>query len=105
MRPILAGFDGTEPSRDALRLEAAAVLSDLREPGPDMLDRRVDRDGARHLTARLRNKLVAGHRSARLLFGRAPAKHPGPNRPHVEAGESGADHGTARGSPTRPKGA
>ena len=57
--------------------QAAAVLAQLGEPGPDLFDGRVDRDGTRLLRDGGGNDLVAGKRHRQFGGGGAPVEQPG----------------------------
>src|SRR5690348_8270977 len=53
-------------------VEAATVLPDLGQPGPDFLDRGVDRDRPGQVNGWVRYKRITGQRLVSFLSGRAP---------------------------------
>ncbi len=61
-------------------IETAAGLSDLHKPGPDICQRRIDRNRVSILMLWMRNKVVAGKLPLSLRVCCAPPQLPGANQ-------------------------
>jgi len=59
-------------------VESAAPLTDLRQPRPDLIGWRADRDGLSIRPFGSGYQVIAGQRPVNLVVGRAPLGAPGP---------------------------
>ena len=84
-----------------IAVEARPVLADLGDPGPDLLGRRLDGDGARPRDRAADPGVVAEQGPGLLLFGRSPMQEPGPDGEVVgrDGGQDDPEGGQGPGQP------
>ena len=70
--------------KEVIAVEPAATLTKLHHPGPDLLDRRVDRERGGRDDGRRWGQPVARQRLADLLFSRAPERVIGAHKERID---------------------
>ena len=94
----LAAGEVLEP---LVAVEAAAILAELGEPGPHLLDRRVDRHRVEDPGPVLGKKLVAWQLALLVLRFGAPTQVPGPDHKRIQRRRGRAEQRQRRGPAER----
>ena len=80
-----------------IAVEAAAILAELSEPGPHLLDRCLDRHGVEDLHPAFGQKLVPRQLARLVLRFGAPTQAPGPDRQRIQRRRGRAEERPRRG--------